>query len=258
MEHSAFLNNFAVRSFRDVADQDYISARLSYRAGLISQFQWSSLQAIEKYIKAILLINKIEEKDINHSLSKGLEYIKKLPFPVELSKSSINFINHLEEFARFRYLEVPYYTYGPKLVELDKTVWEMRRYCTAINYEITHNGKKIAFLDLELKRIKQSNDLSPHNFRILGGLLETILSKPKHPARPALIWQNAFFTNKPRKIVKIHSHYSAVNPPLSLHPDMLDVVNKYVYLPKEVIRAYRDQVIKDKKEQHKNSKSKKK
>lgn len=57
----ADLNNFATRSFRDVADQDYVLARIAYRSELYAQFLWSGLQAIEKYLKAILLYNRIQQ-----------------------------------------------------------------------------------------------------------------------------------------------------------------------------------------------------
>lgn len=43
------LNDFASKSFRNTADQDYIAARMSYRAGLLEPFLWSSFHAIEKY-----------------------------------------------------------------------------------------------------------------------------------------------------------------------------------------------------------------
>ena len=52
------LINFANRCFRNIADKDYIAARLCYRNGLVPQFHWQALQAIEKYLKAILLINR--------------------------------------------------------------------------------------------------------------------------------------------------------------------------------------------------------
>lgn len=54
-----FLNYFAEECFLIQADGDYIIARLSFRLNLYSQFQWSSLQAIVEYIKAILLFNRI-------------------------------------------------------------------------------------------------------------------------------------------------------------------------------------------------------
>ncbi|EHP2833539.1 hypothetical protein KOV26_002982, partial [Shigella sonnei] len=46
-----FLNNAAKRSFRDMADQDYLTARICFKNNLPFQFLWMSQQAIEKYIK---------------------------------------------------------------------------------------------------------------------------------------------------------------------------------------------------------------
>ena len=45
------------RMFRDAADEDYLVARSAVKLGLIHQFCWSSQQCLEKYIKAILLLN---------------------------------------------------------------------------------------------------------------------------------------------------------------------------------------------------------
>jgi len=52
------LNEFALRSFRDVADGDYIAARMAYRAELLVQAFWASQQALEKYLKSILLFSE--------------------------------------------------------------------------------------------------------------------------------------------------------------------------------------------------------
>ena len=38
------LNDFALRSFRDIADGDYITARWACRAGLLPQYLWASQQ----------------------------------------------------------------------------------------------------------------------------------------------------------------------------------------------------------------------
>ena len=53
------VNDFATRSFREIADGDYIAARMSFRALLVPQFLWQSLQAMEKYLKCILVLNPI-------------------------------------------------------------------------------------------------------------------------------------------------------------------------------------------------------
>lgn len=82
--NDAYLNDFATRSFRDIADQDYIMARAAYRATLYPQFLWSGLQAIEKYLKAILLYNRIPQpkgKDLlRHDLARALELTKQARF----------------------------------------------------------------------------------------------------------------------------------------------------------------------------------
>jgi HEPN domain-containing protein len=241
MDIDPLLNDFATRSFRDVADQDYIAARLSYRHGLIPQFHWQALQALEKYLKAILLYNRIKAKDINHDLTRALKHAEKLPFSLNLSASTEEFIKHIDNFGRFRYLETSYFTHGPKLVQLDRTVWEIRRYCKTLNYELTlPDGSTKNMLELEIEKIENSTNRSPHKFRIIGGELEKILDKKDHNSRSALIWQNGFFSGKARKFVRSPAHFNAVNAPLYLHPEILDEILKYVFIPKEVVNAYRE------------------
>jgi HEPN domain-containing protein len=53
------LKDFAFRSFFEIADGDYIAARTLYRAKLLPQFLSASQQALEKYLKYILLLNRI-------------------------------------------------------------------------------------------------------------------------------------------------------------------------------------------------------
>lgn len=239
----AKINSFATRAFRDVADQDYIAARLSYRHGLYSQFYWQALQALEKYLKAILLYNRIKANDINHNLCKAIEYTNRLPFKMERRADTDNFIQNLAKFGRFRYLEVSYYIHGAQLVHLDQAVWDIRRYCRVLNYEIMcSNGKTKNMLNLELDAIKRTEDKAAQCFQINGGLLEKIIEDKAHPARKALVWQNLFFGKALRKRVSMLTPSSAVNSPLYLYPEILEEVLKYVYLPKEVVSAYRKQL----------------
>ena len=72
-----------------------------------------------------------------------------------------------------------------------------------------------------------------------GGFLEKIIHG-KHPARTNLIWQNAYFGRRGRQSVKIPFWRSGNNSPLYLNPAMLDEVLKYVFLPKDIIAAYRN------------------
>lgn len=234
-----YLNDFATRCFRDVADRDYISSRMSYRAGLISQFHWSALQAFEKYFKAILLYNRIKAKNIGHDLEKAQEKLKLAPFQMSLSSSTEKFLAHLDTYGRFRYLETSYFVHGPKLVELDKAIWEIRRYCRVMNYKIHANGKTIEMFDKEIQRNLDAENRPYQEFRLIGGSLEKIIDSKSHPAKPFLIWQNGFFGKSRRKKVTVPGHHYAENSPLWLRPVILDAVLEYVYLPKEVISAYK-------------------
>ncbi len=60
----AKVNDYITRSFRDVADEDYVAARALYRDGLDRQFLWAALQSVEKYLKAILAYNRISIKGL--------------------------------------------------------------------------------------------------------------------------------------------------------------------------------------------------
>ena len=241
MREEVLLNNFAIRSFRDIADQDYISARLSFKHALYPQFHWQSLQAIEKYLKAILLLNRIKARDINHDLERAIKYTKELPFELILSDTAKDLIEHLDTFGRFRYLESSYQVMGPMLARLDRTVWEVRRYCRVLNYELKlPSGESRNMLKHEVQIIEESLNKPPHQYKIFAGLLEKIIDDKGHPSRDGLIWQNHCFGKVSRKFVRQPTPFHAVNAPLWLHPEILDTVIEYIYLPKNVIVAYRE------------------
>jgi hypothetical protein len=238
------LNDFATRSFRDMADHDYIAARMCYRARLVPQFIWGALQAIEKYLKCILLLNRIPAKHLRHDIAAALELVnKKAPFRLRLSPSTEQLIRHLDTYGRFRYLEASFYVRELMLQKLDKAVWEIRRYCGVLKYEISlADGTSKQMLDMELERIERS-EKARHEFRHIGGELEKILDNRKHPARPQLVWQNFCYGVRRRKRIRVSYYSHATNVPLSLHPEILDEVMRYVYLPKDVAKAYREELI---------------
>jgi hypothetical protein len=69
------LNDFAIRSFRDIADGDYIAARMACRARIAVQFLWASQQTIEKYLKCILLLHRIPARKVRHNLGAALSAV---------------------------------------------------------------------------------------------------------------------------------------------------------------------------------------
>jgi len=221
----ALVNDFAIRSFRDVADADYIAARMACRAGLVTQFLWASQQAIEKYLKCILVLNRITARDIGHDLGKALKRIStSRRLTLDLTKGTKDFIERLDECGRYRYFEFSNVGFGVDLVTLDRAVWEMRRYCTSAP---------------EQRHKRLQDGFAAPRVRILGGHLEEIIDNVENRAREPLLWQNGFFGNRARRRVRLHEWFQAQNSPLSLNPHILDEVLKYVYLPKDVEEAYR-------------------
>jgi hypothetical protein len=239
MKHKEnLLNDFAIRSFRDVGDYDYIAARMAFRTTLFAQFLWSGLQAIEKYLKCILLLNRVKRpkgKQIGHDLAAALERVDNfVGFQLQLSDSSRKLIEHLDTYGRFRYLETPYNVFGNQIIQFDKTVWEMRRYCIPVFGDEMVRPQYDHLFGL----IKRSELNRPTDFKIFNGALEKVISDNKHPAHEALVWNNLFFGKRSRKSVKIPQFFSGVNSPLSLHPELLNEVDLYVFLQLEIKDAY--------------------
>jgi hypothetical protein len=222
--NDVLLNDFAIRCFRDVADADYIAARLAYRADLTMQYLWASQQAIEKYLKCILLLNRIPAADVKHDLERGLEKIATAGIVLDLTEPTRKFIDYIDTYGRFRYLETSPYAFGEDIIKLDRTVWELRRFCT-----LSEHGRQE----------KLTDGVVAPKIRLSGGYLEKIIDKEKHPARESLLWQNGFFGKRLRRKVRVKGGFHFKNSPLFLNPHILDEVVKYVYLPKEVKAAYR-------------------
>lgn len=237
------VNDFAIRSFRDTADRDYVHARLAYRAKLIPQFQWSSLHCLEKYAKCILLLNRISGHRIRHEISGAISRLAtKGKFEIELSKPSLEFVARLEAGAEFRYFEVSYFSEEHDILRLDRTVWELRRYCQPLDYEFEINGVTENRLQANLEHIRGKLTENSKDTCIGNGWLESVISNRKHPAREPLLWNNLYFGPSRRKGVRMVPYWEAGNAPLYLYPEILDEVLKYVYLPASVAVAWREEL----------------
>jgi hypothetical protein len=234
------INDFASRSFRDMADRDYIAARLACRAQLMPQFLWSTQQAFEKYCKYILLVNRIKATAVRHDIQQALDLTKKASFNIDLSLQSREFISHVALCGEYRYLDVSYAVHGYALVDLDRAVWDLRRYCQVL--DVSDKALPEAeqrLLEAAHEQLRESGNRSPHEFRLPSGYLERVLKNKKHPARAALIWNNAFFGERKRKSVRARHYIDGENAPLYLFPHMLDQLLQYVYVPKKLVNAYR-------------------
>ena len=181
------INDFARRSFRDVADQDYIAARLALRHQLIPQFIWASQQAIEKYLKAILLFNRSACKATNHALMPLLKQSKRISALSWVpSKDLLQFVEYLDRHNPIRYLEGGYYARGKMLLDLDNAIWDIRRVCMPPE------------CNPKTGRSEPIRPSSCDKFELLGGELEKIAADKNHPARLALTWKNSHSGSRAR------------------------------------------------------------
>jgi hypothetical protein len=198
---------------------------LACRAALPGVFLWAGQQTIEKYLKCILLLNRIPATRIYHDLTAALTAINGSgKLSVSLTPATQEFIEYIDTYGRFRYLEVPNVAFGKNIISLDRAAWELRRYCT---------------LSLAQRQIALTDGQPAPKVRLVGGLLENIIDDKTNPAREPLLWQNAFFGARSRRRITIHTWVKIKNSPLYLHPEILDEVLKYVLLPKDVVSACR-------------------
>jgi HEPN domain-containing protein len=235
------VNDFAIRSFRETADKDYIAARMAYRARLIQPFLWSALHCLEKYVKGILVLNRVKAHK-GHSVLPGIERMKQHgKFELDLSADTVKFIKKLEDYgAEYRYYEVSYDIRPFDILRFDHAVWEVRRYCQPLDYDIVDvDGKTVNVLPRELDRVLQARAKHEKGTCVMGGTLEKIIEKKDHPARDALIWKNLFFGPSRRKGVKLRPDWEAGNSPFFLHPEIIDEVVKYVYIPPDIAEGVR-------------------
>jgi hypothetical protein len=218
------LNSWAFRSFRDVADGDYIAGRMAHRARLSTQFLWASQQSIEKYLKCILFIRRISAKRLRHDLEPALELIEANGVDLDLTERSREFIARIDSMGRYRYMEASIFVNWHWIVSLDQVVWELRRFCG---------------LDSNATSARLIEGKWAPRVRIVGGHLEKILRNRDDPAREPLLWQNGYF-GRGRRTIMVRGGFTSENSPLFQEAALLDEILNYAYIPKDVIQAYRE------------------
>ncbi len=243
MELQIALNTVASDIFRKQADCDYVAARSNFKLQLRQQFLWSAQQAIEKYLKAILLFNgrsaryKSDGKtEFGHNLCALMDEVKKIEiFSFELDPFQDQFIEYLAKQGTNRYIVTTAYNSGDELEDLDSTVWHIRRYCQymadrGIGCKEHVPGMREAVVAAALN---PSHKLNPQKFTLFAGQLEKILKRAKtDPARKALVWANLFYGARKRKAVIYRTFSSTEIPPCERNWPSVDwnEIKKYVKL----------------------------
>lgn len=238
----AYINDFVTRSFRDVADKDYIAARISHRYGLDQQFLWFAEQALEKYLKAILLYNRQGTKHLNHRLSDAYSGVLALPdIPFDFPEDVTASVAYLDAQGPNRYFEYPYYLMGEECLQLDHAVWHIRRYCYQMRHSVKRqDGTIVDLLPLEIKKVQHEFTLKkPHKYTLFGGYLEKVLKDKGSALRKQLIWKNFYYGTYKKKVIKNYTHrMTSANPTHFLHPDAFEELDKLVKFSPAVRRHF--------------------
>jgi len=234
-ERRASVIDFVNRSFRDMADQDYIGARGMYRAELFPQFLWLAHQAIEKYLKAILLYNDVSTIDLSHDIEKALSRLDQITdIPFDVPPQLRAFIARLNEQGPNRYFEYPAVLVGDELHMLDQSVWWLRRYCHWMRGTARTPGGVVNRLQHEIEVVNSFGPSNAHRFRIRGGRLESLLSKRKDARREMLVWKNFFYGSRKKRRVRFTRHGMVSNPAHYLDPEIFEDLKTRVQFSKAV------------------------
>jgi HEPN domain-containing protein len=255
MDLQIILNTYARNIFRKQADCDYIAARANYRMSLRQQFLWSAHQAIEKYLKAILLFNgqsarfytdasDNKEKEFGHNLDALIGEIQKIAIlKFEIEEDNHKFLSYLShQGGENRYISVSAYNTSDALHRLDRLVWHIRRYCQYISDRGIGSHEAVPSMqEAFVRSIKDPSwEKSPHSFILFAGeageLERVIKSNSTDPARRALLWANLFYGKKKRLRVTYDSFSSTEIPPNENKYDYRNVdwkvLERYIKPPK--------------------------
>lgn len=138
------------RMFVSTADKNYMLARVAFQANAGHDFYWLSLHALEKYFKAIRLLNGMSRNDSHDIATLHAEHEKRFPGLIikkfDFSKAEKKFwrVESVRQFvvrlnsagsASNRYGTYGYSLFPDDLAKVDSMVWSVRRCCRPIaNY----------------------------------------------------------------------------------------------------------------------------
>lgn len=216
----AKVNFFAIRCFRDTGDGDYIAARMAMRAGLTTQYLWSAEQAIEKYLKCTLMLNRQRTQHIGHDITAALNDVRdKLGIAIELTPIEQRAFTNIADWNVDRYLLGSHRVKDVELSALDLIVWRIRRFSQPLDVEHYADEPSRAIFDANVRRLLHSDVAKPKEGYIEAGALERILREKNNPARSMLIWKNLRFNGGNRKRHLVSSGWKIVHTPFQTYDD---------------------------------------
>ena len=182
-------------------------------------------KAIEKLFKCILLLNKIKVKNINHDLNEALKLINRKCKYVTLSENTKLFIKTVNDMgsAGSRYFESPTHMTNKNLEQLDRAIFDIRRFSI-------WNSSKINMENITNPELTNFND-----FKIENGYLEKVLSN-NSLAIEALTWHNVALSEAPPplsfEVKNIPANYLFKTDEEKLN--FYREINQYCFIPIEI------------------------
>lgn len=234
----------SIRDLRDTADRDYIAARVGYRLALHQSSAWSASQAVEKYLKAILLFsNRSVKKYRSHKLSELRKAVEKLPYlNFALPGESLEFLDYLDDQGPNRYSDIPIYAEGFELFKLDRLVWHIRRYCQDFLL-MPGNAKRYPGESANRLAAIPKDRLSStlEAFALPNGYLEEIITDRKHELRSHLVWKNRYYGVRRKGTIRHRVRWMIRRPVHVMRPEIvLDELERLVFFPKDVLDELRN------------------
>jgi HEPN domain-containing protein len=236
-----FLNAF-VSDLRDIADTDYIAARACHRMMLLPPAAWSAAQAVEKYLKAILLFQCRSVKRFrNHELMPLVEAVKALPsLNFKLPDGADKFITRVSDEGSNRYGDFQRTIDTLDVFELDRLVWHVRRYCQDFllmpGDEQRYPGESQKRLAAVPSAVRSSATAS--TFRIDHGYLENVLAGGGFPLRiqrDALVWKNRFYGTRTKGRIRFVRRVGFKKPIHIMRPQILwPILEPLVHVPSDL------------------------
>src|ERR1035438_2843799 len=226
MSISASKNSLVHELFVRTADENYITARWCAINRLNTDFLWLAVHALEKYLKAVLLVNGRSSRGYSHNIVKLYEAVKsfagpllsdRLTQPANLDilfwseRSADQFLQHLlrNGNADNRYLIYGYVTLSQDLHMLDQMVFTVRRLICSLDERVFPHRN--AGAPNVTNREVLTNQ--PEYYRRLSMPLDNfIAAKEESPARAAALNLNMAFAPKDFQHTAIWGGSASCNP----------------------------------------------
>lgn len=226
MSVSASKNNLVHELFVRTADENYITARWCAVSRLNTDFLWLAVHALEKYLKAVLLVNGRSAKRYGHDIVRLYEDVRVMAGPLLpdrltqptdldidhwLERTPQQFIEHLlrNGNADNRYLIYGYVTRSQDLHMLDQMVFHVRRLICPLDQRVFPRRDRDAPTVTHRELLTRQPE---HSGRLFMPLDELISAKEDSPLRAAALNLNMAFAPEDFPHTPIRSGSSARNP----------------------------------------------